>query len=67
MMPLNIREIIGLKGHPCFLKESETQRLISGSEIAGKHLDREYGNVLVALGLALSSLHFSPASRRASM
>ena len=32
MMPLNIREIIGLKGHPCFLKESETQRLISAFE-----------------------------------
>jgi predicted AAA+ superfamily ATPase len=28
MMPLNVREIIGLKGSPCFLKESESRHLI---------------------------------------
>lgn len=38
----------------------------SASGIAGKHLDHEYGKVLVALGLALFFLHFSPALRRAS-
>ncbi|MCX5879865.1 MAG: AAA family ATPase [Deltaproteobacteria bacterium] len=28
MMPLNVREIIGLKGSPCFLKEGENRHLI---------------------------------------
>jgi predicted AAA+ superfamily ATPase len=32
MMPLNIREIARLKGRPCFLKETETQRLIGAFE-----------------------------------
>lgn len=32
MVPLSIREVVGLKGHPCFLRESATQRLISAFE-----------------------------------
>jgi uncharacterized protein len=37
MMPLNVREILGLKGAPCFLKESENRSLIREFEKQASH------------------------------